>query len=410
MATTIVIAPKIGGAGGGPGSSDGTGIGFQLRADASPWLTTQATFLSGNLIELNEDPVGQTITVNTTLPANIVSLINGHTGNVSLIAGTGITLQDSPTGIVISADYGNVVRNVTVNGQLVSGGLSLTAGPGISLQTLPNSTIQISSTYGSGVQMVNGYTGQISIIAGPGISILNTGAPGGGTIQISGSGGSGVTSLNSLAGSLALAAGNGISISTNASTGIITISTTTGGGSSGGTGPGGDEPPTAPPCAYLVNNSNTQVAYSMGLSSSAYSGVDRGNLPNNTFQNPGTYSAIEQDDPPYCWLLPGRTYSAEFFTPYPLGNSTYGDLKLCLRFYSTYAVGNDANDYYARALLGQTGLATFHQDATTKASDTITFTTPNTYPKLVAAFASIESGLSPNQQNQFFCVLFTLLN
>jgi hypothetical protein len=413
---TIVVMPKA-----APPAvvTNVSGTPFELRADQSPWLTTQATFKSGHQIELAEDAATSTITINSTAPASTVNTVNGANGDVKIDAGTGLTKQETTDGVLLSADYGNVVRNVTVNGQILSGALTLAAGPGIALTTLPNSTIRIDNTFSSGVQMVNGYTGQISIAAGAGISIANTPTSTGGQITIAASGlSSGVRTVNTLGGDVKVRAGSGIQVSTDPGTNSIIISAVTGGASPGGWGGADVVPHTSPFCQYLVSDSSRQTAY---LVSAGHHQPDYLQEPENAnrllqlfeqvYNGANAQSSMNGgNNLPYAWLLPGRTYTLQFFTKYPMGNSGYGDIVIRTQFFSVQQDFSSAAEYDTLALLGQAPEATFPQNNSAKASNAVTFTTPNTYPRLCLAYFSVKSGLSPTLSETGYCALLTLLN
>ena len=144
--------------------------------------------------------------------------INYNTGT---IANSGVLSVDSNTGnLTLSAGTGISISGLTITNTGVD---SLVAGTGISLSATTGSVTVINS----GVTSFQGDTGSISLSAGTGISISG--------LTISNSG---VTSLQSETGALSLTAGTGIGISglTISNDGVTSLTAGTGISLSGSTG------------------------------------------------------------------------------------------------------------------------------------------------------------------------------
>ena len=144
--------------------------------------------------------------------------INYNTGT---IANSGVLSVDSNTGnLTLSAGTGISISGLTITNTGVD---SLVAGTGISLSATTGSV----TVTNSGVTSFQGDTGSISLSAGTGISISG--------LTISNAG---VTSLQSETGALSLTAGTGISISglTITNTGITSLTAGNGISVSGSTG------------------------------------------------------------------------------------------------------------------------------------------------------------------------------
>ena len=144
--------------------------------------------------------------------------INYNTGT---IANSGVLSVDSNTGnLTLSAGTGISISGLTITNTGVD---SLVAGTGISLSATTGSV----TVTNSGVTSFQGDTGSISLSAGTGISISG--------LTISNSG---VTSLQSETGALSLTAGTGIGISglTISNDGVTSLTAGTGISLSGSTG------------------------------------------------------------------------------------------------------------------------------------------------------------------------------
>jgi len=162
--------------------------------------------------------IQKALQANGSNPLNLTALIGGTTvmagvgikttssssatvvtniGVTSLIAGTGISLSGSTGAVTITSTVSSGVTSLNS----LTGALNITAGTAIGI-----------SASGTSVQITN--TGVTSLVAGSGISL--SGATGVVTITSTGSGGSGVSMLNGLTGALTISpitAGLGVTTS-----------------------------------------------------------------------------------------------------------------------------------------------------------------------------------------------------
>lgn len=174
---------------------------------------------------IDVDTTGQNLTVTNTGVHYLRAAGNDLTEGVILVAGTNITLASDPVGntVTINSSGGGSGGVTSIN--TLQGALTLAGGSGIAVSG-SGSTLTVSAVGASNpVASLNTLSGNLNLVGDQGIVITAQGAD---TLLVSYDGGStiAVTSLNSQTGDLNITAGTGIAIDTVTIPGNIIVNNT----------------------------------------------------------------------------------------------------------------------------------------------------------------------------------------